>query len=84
MNDFMTIGPATSPVLGLGWTGEAAGARCTAPPVQTVKGTGLPFVGRTALAGIVMKADQAQGTGVIRVRLAAVPGIPPRRVPVRC
>lgn len=84
MNDFMTIGPATSPVLSLGWTGEAAGARRTARPIQAVKGTSLPVVGRTALAGVVMEADQAQGTGVFRVRPTAVPGIPPRRVPVRC
>ena len=87
MIDNITIGAATSPVLGLGWTGEAAGARCAVPPVHTVKGTGLPFVGHGTPVGVVgvgMGADQLQGSGVIRVRTAADPGIPPRWGPVRC
>jgi hypothetical protein len=87
VSDFMTIGAATSPVVGFGWTGEAAGARRTVPPVNTVKGTGLPVVGCGALVGVVavgMGADQVQGIGVDRVRTAAAPGIPPRWRPVRC
>jgi hypothetical protein len=87
VNDYMTIGAVTSPVLGFHWTGEAAGARCTLPPVDAVKGTGLPIAGFGALLGVVvagMGADQAQGTGVDRVRTATAPGIPPRWRPVRC
>ena len=86
MNDFITIGAATSPVLGFVWAGEAAGARRTVPPVHTVKGTGLPFVGLDALVGVGvgMRADQVQGIGVDRTRTAADPGIPPRRGPDRC
>ena len=87
MIDNITIGAATSPVLGLGRTGEIAGARCMAPPVHPVKGTGLPFVGHGTPVGVVgvgTWADQLQGSGVIRVRTAADPGIPPRRGPVRC
>src|SRR5215217_8246876 len=81
VNDFMTIGAVTSPALGCYGTGEAAGARRTAPPVNTVKGTSLPIVGFGALLGVVaagMGADQVQGIGVDRVRTAAAPGIPPR------
>ena len=87
MNDFMTIGAVTSPVLGFYGTEEAAGARRTVPPVNTVKGTSLPIVGFGALLGVVaagMRADQVQGIGVDRVRTAAAPGIPPRWRPVRC
>ena len=84
MNDFIKIGAATSPVLGFGWTGEAAGARHTAPPVNTVKGTGLPFVGLGALVGVGVRADQVQGTGVDRMPIAADPGIPTPRGPAGC
>ncbi len=87
MNDYMTIGAATSSVLGLSRTEEAAVARRTVPPVQTVKGTGLPFVGfgtPVGVAGAGMGADQLQGIGVVRIRIATDPGIPPRRGPVRC
>ena len=82
----ITIGAATSPVLGSGWTGEAAGARRTVPPVTTVKGTGLPFasLGTVGVLGGGMGAVQVQGIGVARTRIAADPGIPPRRGPVRC
>jgi hypothetical protein len=85
--DISTISATTSPVLGFGWTGEAAGARRTVPPVTTVKGTGLPFasLGTVGVVGVAMGADQFQGTGVDRVRIAADnPGIPPRWGPVRC
>ena len=84
MNDIIMIGTATSPVVGFCWTGEAAGARRTAPPVQTVKGTGLPFVGGGTPVSVGMGADQLQGIGVDRIRTAADPGIPPRWGPVRC
>ena len=84
MNDFITIGAATSPVLGFDWIGEAAGARRTVPPVHTVKGTGLPFVGLGTSVGVGMRADQLQGIGVDRIETAADPGIPPRWGPVRC
>jgi hypothetical protein len=84
VNDYITIGAATSPVLAFSWTGEAAGARRTAPPVHTVKGTGLPFVSGGTLVGVGMRADQLQGIGVDRIRTAADPGIPSRWGPVRC
>ena len=87
MVDNIMTGAATSSVLGFGRTGEAAGARRTAPAVHTVKGTGLPIAGFGAPVGVVgvgMGADQLQGSGVVRVRIAADPGIPPRRGPVRC
>ena len=84
MNDFITIDAATSPVLGFCWTGEAAGARRTNPPVHTVKGTGLSFVGAGTPVGVRMGADQLQGIGVDRIRTAADLGIPPRWGPVRC
>jgi len=84
VNDFITIDAATSPVLGFNWTEEAAGARRAVPPVQTVKGTGLPFVSGGTPVGVVMGADQLQGIGVDRIRTAADPGIPPRWGPVRC
>ena len=84
MNDFITIDAATSPVLGFRWTGEAAGARRTAPAVHTVKGTGLSFVGGGTPVSVAMGADQLQGIGVDRIRTAADPGIPPRWGPVRC
>jgi hypothetical protein len=84
VNDISTIGAATSPVLSFYWIGEAAGARRTAPPVHTVKGTGLPFVSGGTSVGVVMGADQLQGIGVDRIRTAADPGIPPRWGPVRC
>jgi hypothetical protein len=87
MNDFMTIDAVASHVLGFGWTGEAAGARRTVPPVTTVKGTDLPFADLGALVGAVsvgMGADQVQGTGVDRIPTGAAPGIPPRWRPVRC
>ena len=87
----MTICAATSLVLGSGRTGEAAVARRTVPPVQTVNGTGLPFAGfdatRFRAVGVVggaMGPDQVKGTGVVRVRIAADPGILPRRWPSRC
>jgi len=83
VNDFIMIGAATSPVLGFCWTGEAAGAPRTAPPVHTVKGTSLSFVGGTPVS-VGMGADQLQGIGVDRIRTAADPGIPPRWGPVRC
>jgi hypothetical protein len=84
VNDFITIGAATSPVLGFDWTAEAAGARRTVPPVHTVKGTGLPFVGLGTSVGVGMRADQLQGIGVDRIETAADPGILPRWGPVRC
>ena len=84
MNDFITIDTATSPVLGFRWTEEAAGARRTVPPVHTVKGTGLSFVGAGTPVGVVIGADQLQGIGVDRMPTAAAPGIPPRWRPVRC
>lgn len=87
----MTICTATSLVLGSSRTGEAAVARRTVPPVHTVKGTGLPFAGlgatsfgTVAVVGGAMGPDQVQGTGVVRVRIAADPGIPPRSGPSRC
>jgi hypothetical protein len=83
VKDFITIDAATSPVLGFCRTEEAASVRRTVPPVYTVKGTGLPFVGGTPV-GVVMGADQLQGIGVDRIRTAADPGIPPRWGPVRC
>jgi hypothetical protein len=87
MNDISMIGTATSSVLGSIWTGEAASARCTVPPVRPVKGTSLPIAGGGARFGgveVLMGADQLQGTGVDRVRAAADQGIPPRWRPVRC
>lgn len=88
MKNLVTFGAATSPVLGFGWTGEAAGARRTVPPVHPVTGTGLPIAGPDAYVGVVslgMRADQVQGIGVDRVKVAATdPGIAPRKGPVRC
>ncbi len=86
MIDNIMIGVTTSPVLGSCWTGEVATARRTAPPVHTVKGTGLPFasLGAVGVVGVAMGPDQVQGTGVVRIRIAADLGIPPRRGPVRC
>jgi hypothetical protein len=84
VKDYITIDAAASPVLGFCRTEEAAGVRRTVPPVQTVKGTGLPFVGRGTPVGAVMGADQLQGIGVDRIRTAADLGIPPRWGPVRC
>lgn len=90
MNDFITIGAATSPVLGYDWAGGAADVRRTVPPVHTAKGTGLPIGGfgadfRTSgVAVVVMGADQVQGTTAVRIRTVADPGIPPRWGPVRC
>src|SRR5918995_6271543 len=71
--DNIMTGAATSSVLGFGWTGEAAGARRTVPPVNTVKGTGLPIAGFGAPVGVGvgMGADQLQGSGVVRIRIAA-------------
>jgi hypothetical protein len=88
VKNLMTFGAATSPVLGFGWTGEAAGARRTVPPVHTVQGTGLPIAGPDAYVGVVglgMRAVQVQGIGVDRAKAAVTdPGIAPRRGPVRC
>lgn len=91
MIDNMTIGAATSLVLGSGRTGEAVDARRTVPPVDAVKGTGLPFAGFGTTSfgcmGVVgggTEPDQVHGTGVVRVRIAADLGIPPRRWPPRC
>ena len=87
MIDYITIGAATSPVLGHGRIGEAAGVRRTVPSATTVKGTGLPFasLGTVGVRGVAMGTDQLQGTGVGRVRTATDnPGILPRRGPVRC
>lgn len=89
MNDLMTIGAATSPVLDYHWAGEAAGARRTVPPVRRVKGIGLPLAGvgtRLGAVGVVgvVDADQVQWDAFVRIPTAADRRIPPRWRPVRC
>ena len=42
------------------------------------------LLGTVGVVGVAMGPDQVQGTGVVRIRIAADPGIPPRRGPVRC
>jgi hypothetical protein len=85
VKNLITICAATSPAQDFRWTGEAAGARRTVPPVYAVKGTGLPFASLGTPVGVVgMGADQLQGIGVDRARTATDPGIPPRWGPVRC
>jgi hypothetical protein len=86
VSDFISIGAATSPVLGRDPAGEAAAARRTVPPVTTVKGTGLPIggFGTSGVAVVLMGADQVQGATTARIQAVADPGISPRRGPVRC
>ena len=67
MNDFITNGAATSPVLVSGRSGEAAGARRTVPPVHKVEGTGLPIGGfgtgfvASGVAVVLTGADRVRG-----------------------
>lgn len=90
MNDFITIGAATPPVLSCGWAGEAADVRRTVPSVRPAKGTGLPTGGfdtsfdTSGVAVVLMGADQVQGATTVRTRAVADQGIPPRWRPVRC
>ena len=91
MNDFITIGAATSPVLVSGRSGEAASARRTVPPVQKVEGTGLPIGGfgtgfvASGVAVVLTGADRVRGaTTTVRMPAVAEQGIPPRWRPVRC
>ena len=84
MNDLITIDAVTTSALGF-WTGEVAVGPCLVSPLPKVKGTGLPFTGMGAYAlGVgAMWTDQVQGIAV-RVPVAAVQGVPPRRTPPRC
>jgi len=90
VNDFVTIGAATSLVLGRDRAREAADVRRTVPPVHTAKGTGLPIgafgtgFDTGGVAVVLMGADQVQRATTVRVPAVADPGIPPRRGPVRC
>ena len=84
MNDLITIDAVTTSALGF-WTGEVAVAPRCVSPLPNVKGTGLPFTGMGAYAlGVgAMWTDQVKGIAV-RVPVAAVQGVPPRRTPPRC
>jgi hypothetical protein len=87
VNDLITFGATTSAVLGHDRIAEAADVRRrTVPPVRKAEGTGLSNVGLGSGFGAdggVMRADQVQGTAVVRIPVADQ-GIPPRWRPVRC
>lgn len=97
MSKLITIDAVTTSALGF-WTGEvAAVTRCVSPlakikgtgvpaagpSVPSIKGTGLPFTAMGAEALSAAWTDQVQGIAV-RVPVAAVQGVLPRRTPPRC